>query len=154
MAKEAIIAFGVLLAAGCAAKAELDVKVLFDISTLTVPERGDHRRVGGVRKRRDGRGVVTIVPGDCPLLKSEIAEHAPNASFDYDAKLWSFTDEEFTALHVAIQEFGMRVVFVPADNEDDEAGSGEEREEDPGGFLQQRRMRIPMAASSRRSFGE
>ena len=85
MAKEAI-AFDVLLVAraGCAAKAELDVKVLLDISTLTAPEREFHRRVGGVRKRRDGREVVTIVPGDCPLLKGEITEHAPNARFDYD----------------------------------------------------------------------
>ena len=71
-------------------------------------------------------GVVTIVPGDCFLLSDEIAEHAPNASFDYDAKVWKFTASEFTALHAVIKEFGLKVEFVPPDDEDDDAGSNDE----------------------------
>ena len=121
MVKEAIAFY-----TRCAVKADLDVKVLFDITTLTVPAKFTGALEVFENVEMD-EGVVTIVSGDCFLLSDEIAEHAPNASFEYDAKLWKFTASEFAALYAVIKEFGLKVEFVPADDEDDEAaGSNEE----------------------------
>ena len=113
----------------CAAKADLDIKVLFDISALTVPEKftGALEVFENVEVNDE---VMTIVSGGCFLIKDEISEHAPNASFDYEAKLWQFTDEEFTALNQSIKAYGMKIVFVAADDDGGAGGSDDDEEDE------------------------